>query len=288
MPPHTGARLMFQFALPRGERHLHVAKLIHRRLVSIRAPARGATCDNRLKFMQKQVSIRAPARGATTKKAGIACCTGFQFALPRGERPRRRSHPSGSARFQFALPRGERPRGAVPIAITPDVSIRAPARGATQLILRLCDNRLFQFALPRGERPSAMTATNKPKQFQFALPRGERHRAASRWTSAKPFQFALPRGERLKYSSLHAPAAKFQFALPRGERRCLRFSYLLVARFNSRSREGSDITRAFIYIGQGVSIRAPARGATRTDDIDAFIKKGGFNSRSREGSDARG
>ena len=190
------ASSQFQFALPRGERHLHVAKLIHRRLVSIRAPARGATCDNRLKFMQKQVSIRAPARGATTKKAGIACCTGFQFALPRGERPRRRSHPSGSARFQFALPRGERPRGAVPIAITPDVSIRAPARGATY------SRNAYDDAIMVSIRAPARGAT-----YPFGLweglvtvsirapARGATRRVCGRgWVGW--FQFALPRGER--------------------------------------------------------------------------------------------
>ena len=56
-------------------------------LVSIRAPAWGATRELTPFGVRSGVSIRAPAWGATSRcqqnRAGI----GFQFALPRGERP---------------------------------------------------------------------------------------------------------------------------------------------------------------------------------------------------------
>ena len=57
--------------------------------------------------------------------------------------------------------------------------------------------------------------------------------------------------------------------------------------FNSRSREGSDLYEApALFDMAGVSIRAPARGATR---IASNLGEGKFcfNSRSREGSDMR-
>ena len=78
----------------------------------------------------------------------------------------------------------------------------------------------------------------------------------------------------------------FQFTLPRGERQGLRFdSATLIPSFNSRSREGSDLfhlssfcfTMEFQFTlprgerrerrrlrgqSEGVSIHAPARGAT--------------------------
>ena len=54
----------------------------------------------------------------------------------------------------------------------------------------------------------------------------------------------------------------FQFALPRGERRGRRRLAIHRRRFNSRSREGSDSLCWHPQFGVGVSIRAPARGAT--------------------------
>ena len=80
--------------------------------------------------------------------------------------------------------------------------------------------------------------------------------------------------------------AGFQFALPRGERRLVRVGRFAQCRFNSRSREGSDLHNgldwrswrgfnsrsregsdiATVALGLhllAVSIRAPARGATK-------------------------
>ena len=58
----------------------------------------------------------------------------------------------------------------------------------------------------------------------------------------------------------------------------------LCPRFNSRSREGSDIATATPIVTRCVSIHAPARGATfhRCTLLDFSC----FNSRSREGSDS--
>ena len=53
--------------------------------------------------------------------------------------------------------------------------------------------------------------------------------------------------------------------------------------FNPRSRKGSDIDRMMIRIGRGISIHAPARGATfwRGRNVSWY----NFNPRSRKGSD---
>ena len=59
------APLMFQFALPRGERPLFMGCSLSGLRVSIRAPARGATEGEMLNNDHAAVSIRAPARGAT-------------------------------------------------------------------------------------------------------------------------------------------------------------------------------------------------------------------------------
>ena len=57
---------------------------------------------------------------------------------------------------------------------------------------------------------------------------------------------------------------EFQFALPRGERPRDSTAPPLLEGFNSRSRVGSDVAREAACFREGVSIRAPAWGATWT------------------------
>ncbi len=97
--------------------------------------------------------------------------------------------------------------------------------------------------------------------------------------------------------SIHAPAkgatadmqayvqkCRFQSTLPRRERRSTWFRGLKTGYFNPRSREGSDLDIKGLTIDFGISIHAPAKGATHfarnDDDFNAD-----FNPRSREGSD---
>ena len=63
--------------------------------------------------------------------ASANACRLFQFALPRGERLYSRPRDRGNTWFQFALPRGERRRAPNDTLCNGDVSIRAPAWGAT-------------------------------------------------------------------------------------------------------------------------------------------------------------
>ena len=99
-------------------------------LISIRAPARGATLPVASVEELQPISIRAPARGATYNKDWDEYVYIFQSALPRGERlyislmlrgimyfnPRSREGSDRSKtvaaiikyQFQSALPRGER------------------------------------------------------------------------------------------------------------------------------------------------------------------------------------
>ena len=146
------------------------------------------------------------------------------------------------------------------------VSIHAPARGATRLALKQDHNLLgFQSTHPRGVR-----------RWQLCWPcAGERvsiHAPARGATSAYP-DF-LP-GSPLV--SIHAPA---RGATPRGRHRK---SYQ--GRFNPRTREGCDwgvdmATR----VSSRVSIHAPARGAT-TWMSSKDVCCSSFNPRTREGCD---
>ena len=78
-------------------------------------------------------------------------------------------------RFQFTLPCGERLTQKDLMTGTNVISIHAPVRGATWvLILTELWNTIFQFTLPCGERPGLKQKKIKDIRFQFTLPCGER------------------------------------------------------------------------------------------------------------------
>ena len=70
-----------------------------------------------------------------------------------------------------------------------------------------------------------------------------------------------------------AAASAFQFTLPHGERLTERDGADKRARFNSRSRMGSDCVRAPCRPVCGVSIHAPAWGATRRLDLSTILAR---------------
>ena len=102
------------------------------KIISIHAPARGATKNEGAAFLNAYISIHAPARGAT-RKAAIQTYSGiFQSTLPRGERP---YHPIATqATIDFNPRSREGSDLLVPSAVNWSIiSIHAPARGATTI-----------------------------------------------------------------------------------------------------------------------------------------------------------
>ena len=107
-------------------------------------------------FVRLVISIHAPARGATPGCGSPDIHRIFQSTLPRGERRSSRPERNPEQRFQSTLPRGERlvtdilsvlhlifqstlPRGERPTkpdkySISTAISIHAPARGATGVV----------------------------------------------------------------------------------------------------------------------------------------------------------
>ncbi len=65
------------------------------------------------------------------KKQIIPIVRAFQSALPRGERRTRSYNPTDCKQFQSALPRGERQQIGGSLDEDRNISIPAPARGAT-------------------------------------------------------------------------------------------------------------------------------------------------------------
>ena len=240
MRPETLYLSVFQFTLPRGERHRSLRRACIVQRVSIHAPARGATSATRASYSSLSVSIHAPARGATQRHIYSRHLRGgFNSRSREGSDEAISDQSSQEAKFQFTLPRGERH--------TRKVSITA--------------ERQFQFTLPRGERLSrakwqrlrigfnsrsregsdlASQVSLSEYSFQFTLPRGERLCLTFRIRLRQGFNSRSREGSDVlirglftqRVVSIHAPARgatgwlrispcllqRFQFTLPRGER----------------------------------------------------------------------
>ena len=120
------------------------------------------------------------------------------------------------------------------------VSIRAPAWGATRQLVHHLRFVAVSIRAPAWGATHCVAAHYPQVEFQFALPHGERQPSA--------------RTLRIR--------CKFQFALPHGERHKCRGARSIWRSFNSRSRMGSDHAKQCARCQSGVSIRAPAWGAT--------------------------
>ena len=120
------------------------------------------------------------------------------------------------------------------------ISIRAPARGATTV--SVCAEFSGSNFNPRSREGSDAWQKADWLYYQISI------RAPARGATGRPCQLLYVKG--------------FQSALPRGERLPLTRGMLQVHDFNPRSREGSDTIWSDIVSRTGISIRAPARGAT--------------------------
>ena len=99
----------------------------------------------------------------------------------------------------------------------------------------------FQFTHPRGVRPLPLQECQPRPGFQFTHPRGVRRSTLNKQSRKLLFQFTHPRGVRPKFARFCGKMVRFQFTHPRG----VRHKQLLLL--------ATDL---------GVSIHAPARGAT--------------------------
>ena len=235
-----------------------------RNVVSIHAPARGATpSGGRHSYISQCFNSRA-REGRDLDDAQV-CHEEilFQFTRPRGARPTVHGPSIDVPEFQFTRPRGARH---LPLMHVPcQICFNSRAReGRDKLLRGPCARQvLFQFTRPRGARPSGRPLEAAQGQFQFTRPRGARpptpalprpacsfnSRAregrdadeTSQTTNRSKFQFTRPRGARPQDGRPVSSSMMFQFTRPRGARR------LGLVRPHTRG---------------GVSIHAPARGAT--------------------------
>ena len=123
------------------------------------------------------------------------------------------------------------------------ISIHAPARGATWLCR----------TAPAG----------LPSISIHAPARGATRNDSSGYRKHTQFQSTLPRGERLKrYASSIRSDNYFNPRSREGSDMHLILILLILTYFNPRSREGSDQNYTHVAGIDGISIHAPARGAT--------------------------
>ncbi len=282
----SGQGQVFQSTPPRGGRPARLLSERPRAGVSIHAPARGATEEHRRTVKAGcAVSIHAPARGATPCSARTAPAARFQSTPPRGGRPVPQCGTRRGARFQSTPPRGGRPadvlveaqdllgfqstpprggRRSVHRAPRPMVvSIHAPARGATwRRWTGYCSSASFN-PRPRAGGDCLRARGDRRPSFN-PRPRagGDLVQAGHRRTLSVSIH-APARGATPSSLRVESTVGMFQSTPPRGGRRGSPPGPRRCSCFNPRPRAGGDATQ-FLNLSRltGVSIHAPARGAT--------------------------
>ena len=230
---------MFQSAPPHGGRQF-ISSSEPPSEVSIRAPARGATCTLRLNHCSCFVSIRAPARGATGDSMTNLRTLTFQSAPPHGGR----LHGAKEALHRSCF--NPRPRtGGDPLMIlgsrlTDEFQSAPPHGGRHQARLRQATTARFN-PRPRTGGDYQFTARRRLRLSFNPRPRTGGDTRDQRDPTPQLVSIRAPaRGATTAGRTTRRPGA-FQSAPPHGGR-------LEVEPQRARAGE--------------VSIRAPARGAT--------------------------
>ena len=129
------AKALFQSTLPRGERHGNADDFQRLISISIHAPARGATVSvGALSTSPRNFNPRSREGSDSVLRPRSGKSDYFNPRSREGSDVCTMVAEASSARFQSTLPRGER-RGAYRLKFFGfEISIHAPARGATRAI----------------------------------------------------------------------------------------------------------------------------------------------------------
>ena len=265
-PPRLPASAKFQSTRPRGARPGQRQDLVREVVVSIHAPAGGATCDCGQLCAIRRVSIHAPAGGATRRSRRARLRSSCFNPRARGGRDR--------------VPQQARTRRIV--------SIHAPAGGAT--IGQAGDVRrcgAFQSTRPRGARRGVEPWVRPIRSVSIHAPAGGATRSHGG-------------GVCLRAVSIHAPAGgatgagqadccsghRFNPRARGGRDMPLVITSGSVRRFQSTRPRGAR-PRPRLRSGEvpSVSIHAPAGGATHGESMQLTVGNG-FNPRARGGRDS--
>ncbi len=186
-------------------------------LVSIHAPARGATnLQQRGGLHNESFNPRPRAGGDIEDRMQVYKVASFNPRPRAGGDGRGSMGMNRTDMFQSTPPRGGRREGWDYESTGNDVSIHAPARGATKAWAGYNSRiTLFQSTPPRGGRRQQPVRASKINGFQSTPPRGGRHVMTFLFPGIIRFQSTPPRGGRhavegMTYHvypvSIHAPA----------------------------------------------------------------------------------
>ena len=190
-------------------------------VISIHAPAKGATVRHLMHLISLKISIHAPAKGATFEPLPffVSHCY-FNPRSREGSDIKPSASPTDSDISIHAPAKGAT-LNEMSSPFVDWISIHAPAKGATKRFRKeIMDDFIFQSTLPRRERPAVAKEYGK---------------------DCRGFQSTLPRRERLKCKRNHITHTNFNPRSREGSDhiRSLQLSKYL-QNFNPRSREGSD------------------------------------------------
>ena len=143
-----------------------------------------------------------------------------------------------------------------------DVSIHAPARGATRRITTLKTTQQFQSTHPHGVRHKFTHFITASGRFQSTHPHGVRQNSASGFPGYSCFNPRTRTGCDVYGSACPKCSAGFQSTHPHGVRPFIDWFFTPFTGFNPRTRTGCDVYSPGVELRRPVSIHAPARGAT--------------------------
>ena len=278
---------LFQFPPLREGRPSIIVRQSRSRMISIPAPARGATTGRQKLHLRRDISIPAPARGATAASRRLCRRTPISIPAPaRGATRAIQFRPTSPAYFNSRpCERGDERRSkgcfiTLRFQFPPLREGRPPPRGGTRwpsyFNSRPCERGdgaaqghpgPAGISIPAPARGATCTPWAKTRTAAFQFPPLREGRLADGQRAADPGHFnsrPCERGDvpKIIFSSFFA----FQFPpLREGRPPAARCTSASIAYFNSRPCERGDGLLA-LQRGDGgqISIPAPARGATRT------------------------
>ena len=303
--------LIFQSTLPRRERRKKYISLLQQYVISIHAPAKGATSTVRVFLMQAvRFQSTLPRRERPSSVTRACPCWNFNPRSREGSdrsparlrpiysyfNPRSREG-SDNAQVDFFCgkqdfnPRSREGSDPLPCLLFHSAghfNPRSREGSDSSSPLSGAKHCGFQSTLPRRERRLRSAALECLIRFQSTLPRRERRIQTNQKTQPYRFQSTLPRRERPSSGVTPHRPAPFQSTLPRRERHRQVYTFpLLYHNFNPRSREGSDTPCAVKRSAEKYFNPRSREGSDLCNVQLTSNKTGNFNPRSREGSDTK-
>ena len=177
---------------------------------------------------------------ANTNSPTLYSSLHFNQSTRMGVRPALSATATRSARFQSTHPHGVRQKLRAKIKYYCNVSIHAPARGATAMNSSLVVGNVFQSTHPHGVRPAHIICWSTPVSFQSTHPHGVRR------------LLMLRVGRTCSFNPRTRMGCDF----------CHFMGCTMTNGFNPRTRMGCDVAQIPVRAVDVVSIHAPAWGAT--------------------------